>query len=141
MKMSELARAAHWLDTKLQDDETPTGGIAFRGETLKDFLCDALDFESYKNAKMSVINPMLKSCGIKPIDYQFANERKQFSVMIGIYLGALSDDDRLCLINDIIKAANEYDFDMTNEDGEWLINTENARFAAQKIAEELAKGD
>lgn len=63
------------------------------------------------------------------------NERKQFAVMIGIYLGCYGDFDSFKTIDKIIKFANEYDFEM-EKDG--YIDTELAREAAEKYAYELS---
>ena len=142
MKASELTKAKYYLNTELKDDATEYGGIAYRGETLKEFICDAYelnDTTGIDELEMSEVNDKLISCGIEPIDYQLTNERRQFAVMIGIYFGEQSDDDRLVTISKIVNFANTYDFEMENDDGEWVINTELARDVAMKFAKELAE--
>ena len=48
---------------ELKDDNTPHGGIAFKGETLADWLEeDGREFNS-----LDEINRELQSCGIRPI--------------------------------------------------------------------------
>ena len=54
-----------YLDVVLEDDGTETGGVAFNGEMLRDFL-DNEECEEVKNIKQA--NELLKSCGIKPIE-------------------------------------------------------------------------
>ena len=49
----------------LKDDETETGGISFRGETLYDFM---LSCDIPLTADEDVINKGLKECGIMPVD-------------------------------------------------------------------------
>ena len=49
----------------LEDDETLTGGVAFQGETLEDFL-EALDCQTIQTIKD--VNKALIECGIKPIN-------------------------------------------------------------------------
>ena len=63
------------------------------------------------------------------------NERKQFAVMIGIYLGYYGDFDSFETIDKIIDFANEYDFEM-DKDG--YIITELAREAAENFAHQLS---
>jgi len=95
---------------------------------------------------------MLKECGIQPIDYKFTEERKDFAVMIGIYVGNLAaqidlsdcpmnrDYDSLEVIYKCIEIANNHDFEMGYYD-EWLIETgverDNAFKYAEKIVEEM----
>ena len=136
MKASELNKAKYWLNVKLRDDDTPYGGISHSTETLKEFLEEAAEINNRGIDEMDMyrVNNMLENCGIKPIDYRFTNERKQFAVMIGMYFGSMCDDDRLCLIDDIIQFADNYDFDVVEENGEWLIDTEKAREVAWKEA-------
>ena len=139
MKASELNKAKYWLNVKLRDDDTPYGGISHSEETLKEFLEEAAEVNNRAIDEMDMdrVNNMLENCGIKPIDYKFTNERKQFAVMIGMYFGSMSDDDTLATINKIIDFANNHDFDMSFENGEWVVNTEMARHIAWKEAEVL----
>lgn len=74
---------------------------------------------------------------VSELNMDLTNERKQFAVMIGLYFGSMSDDDRLSLIDDIVKFADNYDFDMVEEDGKWVIDTGKAREAAWNEAEIL----
>ena len=52
------------LNIVLQDDSSCNGGVAFNGETLKDFL-DEMGL-SY-NTPLRKVNRALKECGIKKI--------------------------------------------------------------------------
>ena len=52
------------LNTKLEDDTTPYGGVSFSGETLKDFLDEA---EINYSTSLEEINKALNECGIKQI--------------------------------------------------------------------------
>lgn len=49
----------------LEDDDTPTGGVAFQGETLEDFL-EELDCQTFRTIKD--VNKALSECGIKPVN-------------------------------------------------------------------------
>ncbi len=138
MKASELTKAKYYFNTVLKDDGTECGGTAHSGETLFEFLEDR-DISRIGDADMGDVNYDLIACGIEPIDYQLTNERRQFAVMIGIYFGEQSDDDRLVTISKIVDFANTYDFEMENDDGKWVINTELARDVAMKFAKELAE--
>ena len=78
-------------------------------------------------------------------------ERVDFAVMTALYVGNLSaqidptewsapcDYDSFDIINDCIKFANEYDFDMEFYNNEWVIDTGLAREAAFKFAEQEVK--
>lgn len=54
------------LDIELEDDDTEYGGIAFLGETVRDFL-DAFDDEDRPH-DIDELNKTLVECGIKPIN-------------------------------------------------------------------------
>lgn len=53
------------LDDVLEDDGTPFGGTAFNGETLRDFIEEAM--WSYSRIDMAEANARLRECGIKEI--------------------------------------------------------------------------
>lgn len=56
---------SHILDKELKDDNTPYGGISFRGETLGDFIKEAgID---PTNTTLETVNKALKECGIMPL--------------------------------------------------------------------------
>lgn len=57
-----------YLNVKLEDDDTPTGGISYEGETFVDFI-DELGWTDLEIAEMTEEewNELLKDCGIKPI--------------------------------------------------------------------------
>ena len=60
-----MKKAKDFLDYELQDDKTEFGGVAFVGETLKDFIEEVgLSIDN----DIKSINVALKECGIKPID-------------------------------------------------------------------------
>lgn len=147
MKASELTKAKYYLNTELKDDATEYGGIAHRGETLKEFICDTYelnDITKIDELEMSEVNDELISCGIQPIDCRFEKERKQFAVMIGMYYRDVCGDDQfddsLSVITDIIKCAENHDFELINEYEEWVIDTEKAREAAYNYAYEIREG-
>lgn len=52
-----------YMNYILEDDDTPTGGTSFSGETVRDFIMtvdrDIRDLDT--------LNVALKECGIKPI--------------------------------------------------------------------------
>lgn len=55
----------------LKDDATPTGGIAFQGETLYDFIIEQPE-EQQKiliDASFDEINSYLRGCGIMPLEF------------------------------------------------------------------------
>lgn len=54
-------------DVELTDDKSPTGGVAFEHETVKDF-CQAEGMTP--DTKVKVLNKALKECGIKPIHFK-----------------------------------------------------------------------
>lgn len=58
----------------LEDDETETGGIAFVGETLADFIDDV--YMAY-NLDLAYYNAALVKCGIKRISAQQIEKAKQ----------------------------------------------------------------
>ena len=51
------------MDYVLEDDDTPTGGISFSGETVRDFIMTA----DRDIRDLDTLNVALKECGIKPI--------------------------------------------------------------------------
>ena len=59
-----MKKAKDFLDYILEDDETEFGGVAFVGETLKDFI-EEVGLSMDNDIKS--INVALKQCGIKPI--------------------------------------------------------------------------
>ena len=63
-------KAGFYLNTELFDDDSPYGGIAHRGETLREFIEDAYelyDSTGIENLDMEEVNAMLKVCGIRTI--------------------------------------------------------------------------
>ena len=57
------------LDTELEDDNTPDGGIDYAGETVQDFLDFLKNNTENKNGIIHInkLNNALKECGIKTI--------------------------------------------------------------------------
>ena len=53
------------MDIELRDDDSPTGGIAFAGETVRDFLFTIDRDEEIKT--IAELNKALHDCGIKPV--------------------------------------------------------------------------
>ena len=144
MKASELTKAKYYLDEVLRDDETYEGGISYDGETLRDFLetadCEIeLGVDDIGDIEMSDVNPMLIHCGIKPIDYTLKRERETFIAMLGVYYGENEHhSDSLNRITQLVNFARSYDFEMCEEDGYWVIDTELAREAAYEFARSLS---
>ena len=141
-----ITKAKYYLNTELKDDDTEYGGIAYCGETLKEFICDAYglklnDATKIDELEMSEVNDKLISCGIQPVYYHFEKERKDFIAMVAMYYGQAYGSDSLKDLRTIVKFAEEYDFDVEEYHGEWLINTEAARNAAYDYAIALARGD
>lgn len=54
-----------YLKIELKDDNTETGGIAFVGETVGDFIDH--NVETIENITLEELNTSLILCGIKPI--------------------------------------------------------------------------
>ena len=65
-------KAGFYFNTELLDDSSPYGGIAHRGETLKEFLEETYDSDDIENLDMEEVNTMLKACGIRQIPYALA---------------------------------------------------------------------
>lgn len=59
--MDECWTFIEYFDKELQDDDTECGGVAFRGETLEDFIEDTV----YNS--LDELNEDLVACGIRPI--------------------------------------------------------------------------
>lgn len=55
-----------WVDIVLQDDDKPFGGVAFQGETLRDF-CDDEDYFDPVTTPIEELNEVLAACGIRPV--------------------------------------------------------------------------
>lgn len=52
----------------LEDDDTPTGGVAFQGETLEDFLEELANNDDCQTIQtIKDVNQALIECGIKPV--------------------------------------------------------------------------
>lgn len=67
LKLSKLSDAIKKnLNVALEDDDTPTGGISFTGETLKDFLYDVV-MPTPEFLTIADVNKLLASCGIRPV--------------------------------------------------------------------------
>lgn len=58
--------AEKYLNVELEDDDTPYGGKAFIGETLKDFL---LEIGAPLDSPMDKVNNWLRECGLMPIKF------------------------------------------------------------------------
>lgn len=54
-----------YLNVVLEDDDTPTGGTAFQGETVGDFI-QSFGTELH-NCTLEQLNTALIECGIKPV--------------------------------------------------------------------------
>ena len=54
------------LNMKLRDDNTSMGGIAFEGETVRDFITD-IEGEGVEINTLAELNDALVACGIEPI--------------------------------------------------------------------------
>ena len=67
--VDDLVPFSRVADTVLEDDDTETGGIAFAGETVRDFFddigtCGAVEDDF---VHMDKLNELLVFCGIQPI--------------------------------------------------------------------------
>lgn len=127
------------LDLKtiiLKDDNTPTGGISFAGETLEDFLLsiNAMPKQPLDNADKWHINQLLSQNGIKPVFNTTKND-----AFIALYkrlfeqMNAYCEERELtvidhCLIKDSClitnkenyKDAESIDFDIEAPSGSFL---------------------
>lgn len=54
-----------YLDVVLEDDDTPFGGTAFAGETVRDFI-QSMGTELH-NCTLDELDAALIECGIKPV--------------------------------------------------------------------------
>jgi hypothetical protein len=155
--MSEVVEqrtAAEFLDYELQDDYTPSGGISHQGETLEEFLQDICEEdEDITEMPIREVNQALTETGILPVPYHYENERSQYACMIAVYAAGVCQEypeayvDELPSLQKCIDLANSYDFPMIKDDwngkDRWVIDTEAARYDAEKLArivcEEAAK--
>ena len=61
------SRYLHLLDVELRDDNTGTGGIAYVGETLEEFLrCLDMNLDSITDEE---VNKALEDCGILTLEH------------------------------------------------------------------------
>lgn len=69
-------------------------------------------------------------------NFDITRERLEFACLIAFHVGALSGGwfDGLNIMSECLDIADSYDFDVELEDGEWYINTELAREAAENYA-------
>lgn len=72
------------------------------------------------------------------------NERKQFAALIALYVGEKSAglglyNDSFAIMKEITDFANTHDFDMIEEDGEYVIDAEIERDTAYKVASEIVE--
>lgn len=87
IKMTEQVR--RHLKEVLKDDDTETGGTAFDGETLEDFMNEMYD-ETDHVVTLETVNESLKDCGIRPIvDSEEVN--KSFENVWSRYLAYLKE--------------------------------------------------
>lgn len=68
-----MNKAIDFLDVILKDDQTETGGVAFVGETLKDFI-DSVMLKLNYTSSLEKVNAALLECGIKPIPAEIGIE-------------------------------------------------------------------
>lgn len=60
-------KITHLFDYVLEDDNTETGGTAFDGETVRDFVEELDGVDPYEMG-LEELNRDLIACGIKPIE-------------------------------------------------------------------------
>lgn len=63
-KTNKPNKVRNYLNYELEDDDTETGGVAFNGETVEDFIRDA---DIKEDDDLDKLNKALVSCGIRPI--------------------------------------------------------------------------
>lgn len=117
-----------FLDLILEDDDTPTGGVEFQGETLEHFLeCDFNDsttshetFDDYYGyLSIEDIDEKLKECGIKTLREILAKSLIDFYNNVGSEIDSsdygeilynLEKDQRkeLYYLRNIRKKASDY---------------------------------
>jgi len=143
---SQMDSVKYFTDVILEDDENEAGGTSFAGETLLDFLytCDENELKDYEDdvelgdIKLSVINKALMECGIKPI-IPFENVRKTFIAMVGYYLACFGGPESISALNQCQRFASTFDFPVIERDGEYEIDTEATRSAAENFARKIAE--
>lgn len=72
------------LNDVLQDDDSETGGVAYEGETLYDFLIASgiSTYANYETVTLERINENLKACGIRPVtDKPEPSDKDDMSLM------------------------------------------------------------
>lgn len=62
-----MIKAKDYLKCELKDGKGDTGGIAYIGETLADFLCEVFPNVNVEDLDMARVNEALEVCGIEPI--------------------------------------------------------------------------
>ena len=84
------------LDIELRDDNTETGGVAFLGETVADFI-DNEDVILNEEDSVSELNKMLVECGIeeiKPMTKKEFNEKYYIEATVLAYQKMGLDENR-----------------------------------------------
>lgn len=149
MRLSELTlKAKDFLDYELQDGYGDEGGIPHDHYTLEEYLGeiseDETDYEDLLDLDMYELNKILvtESC-IAPIPYNFEKERKDFACMIAYYYAQEQHtSDSFATMSEFVKYADSYDFKIDewefNNTGKYVLDAEDARFAAQSFAKEIA---
>lgn len=67
VKESQHKTLAGVMDVVLEDDDTPYGGVAYPGETVRDFLF-TIDRDNDEIKTIQELNEALQKCGIKPVE-------------------------------------------------------------------------
>ena len=122
---------------KLEDDGSETGGIAFAGETLGDFLENDLD-DNYEFT-LDELNKVLKDCGIKPLKKKVGESKKKIMKPKHITNESSFDDIRIYM--NTWKNYNENGADLSAygiesiADG-WLTVDEAIDFAEEHAEDE-----
>lgn len=93
-----------YLNTVLEDDTSPNGGVSFSGETLFDFLEEIGDDHIYT---MTQVNKVLRECGIKEIKIEReAIDRYITTIIEADFWGKVSAKEQEDLLDWVV---NKYD--------------------------------
>lgn len=67
-------------DVILEDDDTETGGVAYKNQTVGELLIELSDSEVILDVDFNRLNTILKECGIKQIEKPKFKEDKEFKI-------------------------------------------------------------
>ena len=141
MKSSEITLTGRdLLNYELHDGYGEEGGISHEHYTLKEYLKDiAYDEEDYKEWLDADIyrinNTLVLESGIAPIPYNFERERQQLACFATYYVGVLAAGRDVSVpVSECIEWANQYDFEVNEVDGAYVVDMEAAKEDAKAFS-------